>query len=546
MARRIGIWVDSPCNNNCIYCFSKKGRKGSEFRTQVQKAVRERMDGIAILGGEPTMREDIQDMVSFASNAGFKRITIMTNARPLSKKEFAEALIEKGVSDFVVKLWGPTREVHDAITRSDKSFEETVEGIKNIVTILGSEAILGKTAILQENYKYLPDLVKVYTDLGVKWMNFELPFVEENPVPLTPEVMEYIYKSIDGANNWGTYLGIENIPFCSMEGYEDYVRPFALRKENLEDCNYLDFVYPLHDENKRKTLQCNPCRYNPVCDGIWKTYIEQNYVTLKPIEVIEKKRPFEKISDLKGKEELFHPLVKNVIPDGLRADALVHFSGGTDSTVSTALYARKYPDKKVVLITYRHPGMLNISSSRINGAYLMEKYSNVIAHVYVDLLEELYIPLCFGRDYKEQVTKVQANYGCVACKILMYAYSTYLHTVYFKGDTILSGNNLTRVPGRGGPPTPQTPTVMALIKDFVSNYNMNCVNPIYSITNKQRVVFLARELGLPTMRAFQSTCTYGCPVPLKDIDAFVQFIREEISPIVKKVLDSNLKKVIQE
>ena len=35
---------------------------------------------------------------------------------------------------------------------------------------------------------------------------------------------------------------------------------------------------------------------------------------------------------------------------------------------------------------------------------------------------------------------------------------------------------------------------------------------------------------------------YGEKVDIKDIDAFVQFIKEEISPIVKKVLDSNLEK----
>lgn len=542
MARRIGIWLDSPCDNNCIYCFSKgRKKKGTEYKAQVKKASDEGKDGIAIVGGEPTMREDILDKVSYARETGFKRITILTNARPLSNREFAEALIKAGVSDFVVKLWGPTKKIHDLITRSDGSFEQTVEGIKNIVSIKGSEAILGKTGILMENYEYLPELAKLFADLGVKWMNFEL-LPADRRIPLVPQTMEYIFKAIETANSTGTYLGIDSIPFCSMGGYEDYVHPYVIRKVNLEDCNYLDFVYPFHHENRRKTPQCEQCRYSPVCDGIWKPYLEGDYVKINPVKRVEKKRVFERIGDLKGNLDLFYPLVeRDIIPDGLRADAVVHYSGGTDSTVSTALYARKNKDKKIVLITYRHPGMLNVSSSRINAQHLMEKYSNVVAHLYVPLLEELYIPLCFGRDYKETVTKIQANYGCVACKICMYGYSTYLHKAYFGGDTILSGNNLTRVPGRGGPPTPQTPAVVSLIKDFVGEYGMKCVNPVYSVKNKQRVVFIAKELGLPTMRAFQSTCTYGCPVPIKDIDLLLQFVNEEIVQIVRNVLDMNLK-----
>jgi MoaA/NifB/PqqE/SkfB family radical SAM enzyme/PP-loop superfamily ATP-utilizing enzyme len=542
MTRVIKIRLDSPCDNDCIFCFSKRGETDyTEYTKQVEKASKEEKDGIIIVGGEPTMREDLVDMVSFAKEKGFKKITLFTNARPLSNKNYAETLIKAGVSDFVVLVWGPTEKIHDTITRTEGSFKETVEGIKNIVLIKGGEVILGKTGILMENYKHLPELAEFFSELGIKWMNFELPPVEDSCISLTPDVMEYVFKAIETANNLGTYLGIENIPFCTMKGYEDYVRPFVWRKATVEDSGFLDFVFPIHLEGRTKPVHCNPCRYFPVCDGIWNPYLKGDHFKANPVEKIEEKRPFITIDDVKDNVDVFYPLVKGEIPD-IQADAIVHYSGGTDSTVSTALYARKNKDKKVVLITYQHPGLLNISSSRINAHHLIEKYPNVVAHLYVPVLEELYIPLCFGKDYQDNVTQLQANYGCVACKILMYAYSTYLHKAYFKGDTILSGNNLSRVPGRGGPPTPQTPAIVSLIKDFVGEYGMKCINPIYAVTNKQRTVFIAKELGLSTTRAFQSTCTYGIPVPIKDINVLIQFLNERITPLVRDVLEINLKK----
>ncbi len=555
MARLERIIVDPLCNNDCVYCLSRrkeqKKKRDVRYKPQIRRALKERKDGIAIVGGEPTLMEGIVDIVSGAKKAGFRRITMPTNARLLSDKDFAADLIEAGVSDFVVKLWGPTKEIHDKITRTEGSFEQAVEGIKNIISLKSSEIVAGRSGILMDNYEYLPDLAKLFADLGITWMSFELPPVENRPIPLVPKTMEYIFEAIKTADRLNVYLGIENIPFCLMKGYEDHVQTYVMRRDRLEDCEYLQFVKPVHDEKKVKTPQCELCTYSFICDGMFREYVEGDALcTINPVEKVRKESVFERIDDLKGKEELFSPLVEDrEIPRGLRADAILHFSGGIDSTVAAAFYARRNKGKKIVLVTYRHPGLLlAIKTSRVCASYLMGKYPNIVAHLYVPLLEELHVPLCFGRDYKEHAMRLQSNYGCIACKLMMYMYSTYLHKAFFQGDTIISGNNLTTVPGAGdgGVPTTQIPEITSLVEDFVSPYHMKCINPIYAVSDKQRIILMAKEMGLPPSRVFQPKCILGYPILCEDNSPVVQFVDEKIVPILRNILEINLERLKEE
>ncbi|MBU7036355.1 MAG: radical SAM protein [Theionarchaea archaeon] len=541
------IEVDSPCNNRCIHCLTGRREQKDVIgcEEQIKRAHNEKKDGIVILGGEPTLRGDILDIVSCAREIGFKRINLITNARTLSNREFAGNLIRVGISDFVVKLWGARREVHDKITGAKGSFEQTVSGIKNIVSLKGEGVIMGYSGILMENYVSLAELIQLFADLRVRWVRLRLPPVEDALIPLTQETMKYIYSAIETANRLNVGLEIENIPFCFMRGYEDYVYISTTRKDRLEDCDFLDFVKVEQHDGKTKVPECNQCKYSFLCGGVWNKYLEKDSVCeVNPVENMGESRMLQRIDDLIGKEGLFHPLVESgEVPEGLRADAIVHFSGGIDSTVAAGIYASRNKERKVVLVTYCHQGLLNVNSSRVNGSYLMEKYPNIVAHLHISLLQELYVPLCFGRDYKEHAMRLSGNYGCIACKLLMYAYSVFLQTAYFKGDTIISGNNLTIIPDRGGHPIPQMPEVVTLIKDFVGEYGMACVNPVYAVSSKQRIVLLAETMGLPATSMFQSKCILGVPILCKDMEPVVQFLRERILPILRNVLTANMKRL---
>ena len=63
-----------------------------QIKEDLNKA-RERCDSVVLVGGEPTIRKDIIEIVKYAKQLGFKKIQIQTNGRRFAYKNFC---IKKG------------------------------------------------------------------------------------------------------------------------------------------------------------------------------------------------------------------------------------------------------------------------------------------------------------------------------------------------------------------------------------------------------------------------------------------------------------------
>jgi radical SAM protein with 4Fe4S-binding SPASM domain len=89
--------------------------------------------GVFILtftGGEPTLREDLPELLLYAQKKGI--VTgVISNGRKLKDEEYLR-LLEKSGLDFVqITLESHKPQVHDKITGAKGSWKETVAGIKN-------------------------------------------------------------------------------------------------------------------------------------------------------------------------------------------------------------------------------------------------------------------------------------------------------------------------------------------------------------------------------------------------------------------------------
>ncbi len=115
----------------------RRTHKTPELSTDQWKQVIDRLSDIGIFiltftGGEPTLREDLPELLVYAQNKGM--VTgLITNGRKLKDKEYV-ANLEKAGLDFVqVTLESHKPEVHDKMTASPGSWKETVAGIRNAV-----------------------------------------------------------------------------------------------------------------------------------------------------------------------------------------------------------------------------------------------------------------------------------------------------------------------------------------------------------------------------------------------------------------------------
>ncbi len=159
----IPVWFG--CNNNCITCMLS-GMRGSlspagfeNFKGILTEA-RDRgiFEGLILSGAEVTIFDDLERYIGFASSLGcFRTIQIQTNGRRLGDREYLKRIIDLGVNEFFVSIYG-TEHIHDAMTRVRGSFRETMNGIRNLEAY--DVNVVSNTVLSKINRNDIPGLME--------------------------------------------------------------------------------------------------------------------------------------------------------------------------------------------------------------------------------------------------------------------------------------------------------------------------------------------------------------------------------------------------
>jgi radical SAM protein with 4Fe4S-binding SPASM domain len=132
---RMDLALTFKCSNNCIHCYAGGPHETAELNTSQWKEVIDRLSQIGIFiltftGGEPTLREDLPELLQYAQNKGM--VTgLITNGRKLKDKEYVKTLEKAGLDFVQVTLESHQPKIHDLMTAAEGSWKETVAGIKN-------------------------------------------------------------------------------------------------------------------------------------------------------------------------------------------------------------------------------------------------------------------------------------------------------------------------------------------------------------------------------------------------------------------------------
>lgn len=134
---RMDLAVTFRCQNNCVHCYAGGPHETSELTTPQWKQVIDRLKDIGVFiltftGGEPTLREDLPELLLYAQNNGM--VTgLVTNGRKLKDKSYVRVLEKNGLDFVQITLESHEAEIHDKMTAAIGSWKETVAGIKNAV-----------------------------------------------------------------------------------------------------------------------------------------------------------------------------------------------------------------------------------------------------------------------------------------------------------------------------------------------------------------------------------------------------------------------------
>jgi radical SAM protein with 4Fe4S-binding SPASM domain len=165
---RMDLALTYKCNNNCYFCYTGGPRKMSELKTREWKKIIDRLwesgvPQVVFTGGEPTLRDDLVDLVDHAREF----VTgLVTNGRKLSK--LATELHRVSLDYVQVSLEASRPAIHDEMVGANGAWNETIAGIKAAQNA-GLEVITN-TTLTRDNAAFFADLVKIGPSLGLKTM----------------------------------------------------------------------------------------------------------------------------------------------------------------------------------------------------------------------------------------------------------------------------------------------------------------------------------------------------------------------------------------
>ncbi len=286
----LDIKIGYQCNNRCFFCAQGHKRDKCTFRDkeEIKKELKDTRAGrssVVFTGGEPTVHPDFLHLVGYARELDYKSIQIQTNGRMFGYKKFCLDAIRIGggsaVIEFSPSLHGHKAELHDYLTCAPGSFDQTVQGIKNLKAL--GQRVITNSVINSANYRHLPDLAKLLVKLGVDQFQFAFVHIvgtaRENKkwiVPKKSDAMPYVKKGLEIGKKAGKKVTTEAIPYCLMQGYEDCVAEQIIPDGKVIEKNLIVESFADYRRNfgKVKTKKCQKCAYFHICEGPWREYPE--------------------------------------------------------------------------------------------------------------------------------------------------------------------------------------------------------------------------------------------------------------------------------
>lgn len=299
--KRVDVKIGFSCNNCCKFCAqgNKRDRYNDKSKDEIKRIIDEAIkehDEIVFTGGEPTIRNELPELVEYAKAKGFKKIHIQSNGRRFAYKSYCEELIQSGANVFGLAIHGHNAKVHENLTNAKGSFNQTLQGIKNLVDL--DQIVLINIVVNKLNYKHLPDIAEMLIDIGVN--KYQFAFIHINPIiandkdlieeiiPRKKEVIPYIKKGLDKGIKAGVGVATEAIPFCLLENYKEYISENGkIPNGDVYDAKQVikDFESHRKREGKKKSEKCKQCKYYDKCEGPWKEYPEIfGWEEFQPIE----------------------------------------------------------------------------------------------------------------------------------------------------------------------------------------------------------------------------------------------------------------------
>lgn len=230
------IEVTARCNLSCHFCFAASGRQApadpalddisDRFRTALEKSGPHNI--LQLSGGEPTMRDDLPDIIARGRQMGFPFIQLNTNGiRLAADAGYAAELKRAGLFSVFLQFDGTRDQIYQAI-RGRALLAEKLQAIRHSADA-GLGVVLVPTLVTGVNTDNIGAILKLALELApaVRGVHFQpAAYFGRHPVPPPPEerftlpdLMRAIEQQTGGLFRAEQFVppGAEHV-FCSFHG----------------------------------------------------------------------------------------------------------------------------------------------------------------------------------------------------------------------------------------------------------------------------------------------------------------------------------------
>ncbi|MBI2392096.1 MAG: radical SAM protein [Deltaproteobacteria bacterium] len=308
---RLHISIGAVCNNNCVFCM-EEDRDGRYVNNSAMTGERVRWmlerhrgaEEVCFTSGEPTTRPELPEFAAWARELGYARVSVMTNGRRLSQLAYAAHLTKHGMNRFYVSIHGHEKKLHEGLTRTPDSFEQTVAGLDSIARLKRFGVQLHTSTVLTE--RNLPHLLPIYRFLrehGVDQVVFNVMQANgrantffEQIFPAYSEIARRFRAFLAEVGEQRPAAFLVDIPLCVTEGIPDFHRGFVEKHlhydvaekaildgvdvdARAEESHGRKLVVLTRDDldhaTREKRAECARCRYDAHCEGVWRNYLRR-------------------------------------------------------------------------------------------------------------------------------------------------------------------------------------------------------------------------------------------------------------------------------
>jgi len=299
--------LTNRCNFSCSYCYSRLEKSEELSTSHARKIIKILVENKVLFlnlgGGEPLLKKDLFELVSFAKESGLN-VTMNSNGYLLNNS-VAHKIKNAGFNGIGISIDSHKAKIHDELRKTSGSHRRAIEAIR-FLKKAGVKVYIS-SVVCRANFKEFEELVSFAKKQGVERLNMHnykcsgMGFANKDNLDLTPDEWgEFYQRALDiRSNSTGIIVALDDPILALLKQAKD--SPFengidnALVKGSI--CGKLTLYL-------RANADVTPCGFIPISIGnLLKDDLKELWTTSPVLQSMRNKTPKGKCRKCKQYED---------------------------------------------------------------------------------------------------------------------------------------------------------------------------------------------------------------------------------------------------